>query len=514
MNKKKLYIVYLLSLLLCGACNDWLDVDPVDRVKEDKQFSNEDNIKSALNGLYWQLAGRNLYGGQLSQTTLEAMAHYYVYATEQGAIESDVIHQLAYFNYTGDRARSRLADVWTTAYTTLLNINNYIKGVGESGATMSDAHRNILLGEAYGLRAYLHFDLYRLFCRYDADPDGKVLPYNRDASIILNHDGYKENVYSTPGEYVALLLKDIAEAERLLADDPVRDPSSGSITNELSEDFYKNRNRRMNYYAVKGLEARVLQYAGRDADAVAAAKVITDMIEADQVFHWVNNNEISTSDRNNYIFFSEVVFGVNNKDFSARATEWYLKDNVADEVYVVNEKNLLNNIFQEYPGSLDAIIDVRSYQWKGSPSNVRPSIVGRFPADASYVSLKYKTVSARIPAIKDLQALMRVTEMYYIQAEAALKAGDRTEAVNTLNAILAKRGATEQYLLPLTATDNQLRAHLTREYYREFFGEGQVWYYHKRVQSRTVFHGSAAGTVGVNPGSAFVVPIPDKETNI
>ncbi|MDR0421840.1 MAG: RagB/SusD family nutrient uptake outer membrane protein [Proteiniphilum sp.] len=514
MKNKKIYMVYLLSLLLCSACNDWLDVDPVDRVKEDKQFSSEDNIKSALNGLYWQLAGQNLYGGQLSQTTLEAMAHYYVYASEQGAIASDVIHQIAYFNYTGDRARGKFADIWTNAYTTLLNINNYIKGVNESSAVMSEAHRNILLGEAYGLRAYLHFDLYRLFCPYDANPDNKVLPYNRDASIVLNHDGYEENVYSTPGEYVALLLKDIAEAERLLADDPIRDPSSESITSELSEDFYKNRNRRMNYYAVKGLEARVLQYIGRDADAAAAAKIITDLVEADEVFQWVNNNEISTAAIYNYIFFSEVVFGINNKDFGARATEWYLRDNVADEVYVVNEKNLLNNIFPEYQGSLDAIIDVRSYQWKGSPSNVLPSSVGRFPTDASYVSLKYKTVSEKIPAIRNLQPLMRFPEMYYIRTEAALKAGDRTDAVNMLNAILAKRGVTEQYLLSENISENEIRAHLTREYYREFFGEGQVWYYHKRIQSPAVFNGSAAGSVNVNPGNAFVVPIPDKETNI
>jgi hypothetical protein len=501
-------------VLICSACNSWLDVDPVDRVKEDKQFSNEDNIKSVLNGLYWQLAGRNLYGGQLSQTTIEAMAHYYVYSTQQGAVDSDVIYQFSHFSYAGDRAKERLADIWTNAYATLLNINNYIKGVNESSAVISEAHRNILLGEAYGLRAYLHFDLYRLFCRYDADPNDKVLPYNRDASITLNHEGYENNVYSTPGEYVALLLKDIAEAERLLADDPIRDPSSGSITDELADDFYKNRNRRMNYYAVKGLEARVLQYIGRDNDAVAAAKVITDLVEANQVFHWVNKDEVLTSGIYNYIFFSEVVFGINSKDFSSRATEWYLKDNIVTEVYVVNEKNLLNNIFPEYGGSLDAILDVRSYQWKGSPSNVLPPGISTFPTDASYVSLKYKTVSDKIPAIRGLQALMRISEMYYIQAEAALKAGGKTEAINKLNAILAKRGVTEQYLLSQNASEGQVRTHLTREYYREFFGEGQVWYYHKRLQSQAIFNGSAAGTVNVNPVSAFVIPIPDKEKNI
>ena len=45
----------------------------------------------------------------------------------------------------------------------------------------------------------------------------------------------------------------------------------------------------MNYYAVKALEARVLQYIGDYKNAAIAAKVVTDQIgEKGKVFSWTN----------------------------------------------------------------------------------------------------------------------------------------------------------------------------------------------------------------------------------
>lgn len=67
------------------------------------------------------------------------------------------------------------------------------------------------MGEAYGLRAYLHFDLFRLFGpRWeDRSNINKILPYSRTTDMILNHVGYEEDVYSTADEYLVYLLEDI-----------------------------------------------------------------------------------------------------------------------------------------------------------------------------------------------------------------------------------------------------------------------------------------------------------------
>jgi len=519
MKKNILMYIAALGLLLAGSgCNDWLEVDPIDKVLEEKQFSNEDYINSALNGLYRQLSSANLYGGQLSQTTVETLAHYYLYSNSTSNFDAILLYQLANWSYTGDKAKGKMLSIWKEGFATLLNINNYLKGLNESEALLSKEHRNLLLGEAYGLRAYLAFDLFRLFgpYPYNANSTERVLPYNRNASITLNHEGYENDVYNTPKEYIDYLLADIQQAAQLLTDDPIIDPASESITRATTDGFYKNRNRRMNYYALKGLEARVLQYIGRESEAAAAAKVVTDLVEADVVFHWTDKTRVVNE--KNYNFFSEIIFGINDIDYRSRGTSWYLGEVITKEVYVVYEENLMKNIFGGYTSaSVEALgdLDVRAKQW--GFSNLLPldnAAVSFFPSGATYISQKYKVVADdAYSAQNDLQPLMRLPEMYYIQAEAAMNAGNMADAVALVNKVLERKVSSDQYFLKATATELELREALTREYYREFFGEGQAYFYLKRTQSKSIYNGRAEGTVSVGSG-AFSAPIPDEEKNI
>ncbi|MDR1516540.1 MAG: RagB/SusD family nutrient uptake outer membrane protein [Dysgonamonadaceae bacterium] len=522
MKKIKYYIASILLALSCGACNDWLDVDPYDKMLEGKQYSTEDNINSALNGLYRQMAGENLYGGQLSQTSLELMAHYYVYATNgvPGTAAPVPHYYFSIHEYGHGEIESRTGAIWTNAYKTLLNINNFIKGVNESKAIISANHKNVLLGEAYALRAYIHFDLYRLFCPREPQATDKVLPYSISPEATLNQADYENKVYRTSAEFITLLKADIQQAEQLLqANDPILDPAleEDCISDNLQSDFYKNRNRRINYYALMGLKARVLQYTGDATAAAAAAKVITDKIEADQVFHWINPNNVETY--KNYIFFSEVIFGVNNPDFRSRGTNYYGKTTFAGGAYAVNKKNLAKNIFATYTEgnpdpSLGSIADVRIKQW--TEASILPDGTGTFVTDVAYVSHKYKVDAASaegyIPAVVDLQVLMRIPEMYYIQAEAALDAGDTASAIDLLNKVLAKRVTSSQYLLQPGTSATEIRDRITGEYYREFSGEGQVFFYHKRLQSEKMFNGIAEGTNTISK-SEYTVPIPKAETD-
>ncbi|MDR1502080.1 MAG: RagB/SusD family nutrient uptake outer membrane protein [Prevotella sp.] len=506
---KIIYIISFSLAIICSACNDWLNVDPKDKVLEEKQYSSESNINSALNGLYRQMVAENLYGGQLSQTTIEMMAHYYFYPKERPNTDIPIIisYELANHNYTWGGNKDRFADIWKSAYELLLHINVYIKGVNESPAIISQEHKDLLLGEAYALRAYLHFDLYRLFCPYNAEATDKVLPYNRRPDITLNHSDYENIEYSTSGEYFAFLEEDIRIAKDLLKNDPILNPDSKSITDNLADDFYKNRNRRMNYYALKGLEARVLQYSGKDTEAAQAAKEITDAVGTEgTLFRWVDPNKVTTE--HNYIFFSEVVFGINNIDMASRAKNYYLGTNILT-AYIVDDNNLMKNILA-YDNLLESFPDVRARQW--TFTNIT-SWVG-YAADGAKVSNKYKTESSQIKAIKDLQVLMRISEMYYIQAEAALNTGWKADAIYFLNQVLQHRGLSAQYFVTESMSEETIRDHIKREYYREFFGEGQVFFYHKRLKSPTMYKGNAEGSDDITPDKSYVIPIPDIETNI
>jgi hypothetical protein len=516
MNNMKKQILLLLTAALLASCNDWLDVTPTDKQLEKDLFATESGIQSATNGLYREMTSTNLYGGQLSQTTIELMAHFYAYDNVQTSGSMLDMWSIANFQYDNtDVTKGRFSSIWSTAYSTLLHINVYIKNLKESTAPITDKNRNILLGEAYGLRAYLHFDLFRLFGPAWKDKtDSKILPYHNSTAIKMNQTGYEEQVYSTADEYMTLLWEDLNLAEDLLeATDPVIDDKE-SITARLSDDFYQNRNRRMNYYAVKGLQARVHQYCGNDNLAAIAAKVVTDRVgepnSSGTPFRWATSTNVQTDE--NYIFFSEVIFGINDLEFASKATGRYMSSRFLN-TYVVDQNNLLDNILV-YDGELEVMPDVRTKQWVISSVTDLRDMADYTPA-ATYISKKYReNAYTAIPAIEYLQVLMRTSEMYYIQAEAALKASDKTTAIELLNELLGYRGLDVTFHLSPTATDAAIQAHLVREYYREFFGEGQVFFFHKRRGSTSMFSGNnKAGSVAVDPATAFVVPIPESEKN-
>jgi hypothetical protein len=508
---RKYIALSFLAVFMLSSCEDFLDVKPKDKMQKDQQFSSEENINNTLNGLYRLMIRENLYGGQMTQTTLDFMAHYYTYSPSRpndGSV-GILFYELGNFNYSWGNNRLKFTHIWDDAYATALNINLFIKGLNETNATMSEQHKNIMLGEAYGLRAYIHFDLLRLFGPiYRERTNEKVLPYHNTAQITLNHEGYEEDEYSTVDEYVQLLLKDIETASELLKDNDPIVSDANSITNELSKDFYENRNRRMNYYAVKGLEARIYQYIGEDSKAAAAAHIITEQVGAQKAFNWVDPNKIAST--YNYIFFSEVIFGINNLDMSSHAKTYYLGEDIYS-LYVVDYNNLTKNIFKEYGTGLGSILDCRAKQWV--PSNIKSS--PGYSLEGTYISSRYTANSSFLPAIKELQPLMRISEMYYIQAEAALKAGDKASAIGFLNQVLQNRGLTNQYYLTESKTDEEIRAHIEREYYREFFGEGQVFFFHKRNMDTQMFKAYEGGSADIaDITKTYVVPIPDEEKNI
>ena len=101
------------------------------------------------------------------------------------------------------------------------------------------------------------------------------------------------------------------------------------------------------------------------------------------------------------------------------------------------------------------------------------------------------------------QPLIRKTEMYYIIAECE---ADKTEQLRVLNIVRFNRGLID---LASTVTVN---TELQKEYQKEFFGEGQLFYYYKRMGTTSIPNGSAAsGNISMN-ATKYVVPLPLSET--
>ena len=74
--------------------------------------------------------------------------------------------------------------------------------------------------------------------------------------------------------------------------------------------------------------------------------------------------------------------------------------------------------------------------------------------------------------------MIRLSEMYYIAAECTTDTGD---GVDYLEEVRSHRGLTS-FPLNRNMSRVDLEKEIRKEYRKELIGEGQLWYYYKRLQ--------------------------------
>ncbi|MGI6233617.1 MAG: hypothetical protein ACOYJF_12365, partial [Prevotella sp.] len=92
----------------------------------------------------------------------------------------------------------------------------------------------------------------------------------------------------------------------------------------------------------------------------------------------------------------------------------------------------------------------------------------------------------------------------YIAAECE---SDLTQATAYLEAVRSHRGMSA-YPLDISSED-ELQEEIEKEYGKEFIAEGQLFYYHKRLNQNITNH-TAWDTYTITP-SLYVMPRPDDE---
>lgn len=105
-------------------------------------------------------------------------------------------------------------------------------------------------------------------------------------------------------------------------------------------------------------------------------------------------------------------------------------------------------------------------------------------------------------------ALIKSAEICYTEAECLLRAGGESNknlAIEALNRVRNNRGLSA---MPLenTLTQEQVWDELTKEWRKEFVGDGQLFYYYKRIGSTSIPYTSVTCDDNV-----YVLPLPDDE---
>lgn len=460
MNKVSLTFIIGLGLLF-SSCNKWLDVQPKTELKQEELFSSQTGFYEAMTGAYVTMTADDTYGRELTIGMLSAMASDY---SPESSNETAILYlkPVEVFDYERGQIRAMIDAVWLQQYNTIAHINAILENIDAKKNLFTGENYNLVKGEALALRAYVHFDLLRMFApAYLVKDEQKYMPY-------VTKYGPHVTPSSTVETIVNLALADLNEAENLMKNDPI------NVT------YGPDRQVRMNLYAVKGLKARIYLYQGNKADAFAMAK---EVIDAKKVVLMTAGTSVNL-DRS---FHSEHLFSLYKEKHEANVLGWVgLPPNTTGgkPYYFTSQNKITLNIFE----------------------NQSTDLRFKMPMMLTYNSYLtphkfiYEDLLSSTPGIKrNFIPLIRISEMYYIATEAA---PDETTALSYLNKVLTARGLTSLG----AGTDLQLA--LKKEYRKEFFTEGQTFFYYKRLNADRIDDSPVVQMTS----KMYVFPKPENET--
>lgn len=461
---KKINILGLLVLaVLFSACSDWLDVSPKTEVKSKELFTTEDGFKSALTGIYGRMTNATLYGRDLSFLFLEQLAQRYDnvrYVTDEDRAE---IYD--YKNFTS--SKNTIAAIWSGMYRNIANINNLLLNLEVNGHHITTSgYFELIKGEALSLRAFHYFDLLRMWgpVNYEENKSALVVPW-RDQFT-------PERVpLMSADSLVSHILADLNEAEQLLANDPL------IFTNNPEEPFISYRQQRMNRFAVKALKARVYLWTGDKEKAKICA---TDVIDN-------SGRKLVRDNQEDITLFDETLFGVNMFNMSENVNTYFsTRPGQNDEQLWVS----VNDIREVFEGTGIGINDIR-YK----------SGYGFLFSDQQVICRKY--LESATPLYSEKIPLIRLAEMYYILTESV----NIDDGARWINTVRNARGISRRYDVNFTTNAARIDE-LKKEYQKDFYAEGQFFYFLKRHNMKD-FH--RCPYENGMPESAYVFPIPDDE---
>lgn len=463
------------------SCDSWLEVKPYDKISEGELQKSEEGYQKMLNGIYIDLNSDALYGQSLSVEMIEVMGGAYAIGTDNSVWGN--YKDLSNYQYGTEYWRNRLDQTWNKAYALILNCNKILENIDQNQDLFTGGNYYVVKGEALALRAMLHFDMLRLFGPvYAKDSDKKAIPY-------YNKQTNSPEPILTAKEVAEKVVADLEEARILLANDPVK--TEGTLmsgSQDGTSNFMRYRALRLNYYAVEALLARVNLYMGNKTEAF---KYATDVIKtADQgIFPFVDKSLVIGSPADpDRIFSSEVLFALTNTSRSKIHKNFYDPSRLPNYVFRMDD-NLMSNIVYGGAATTGGYQDDYRYRanWIATGSN-------RY-------FYKYSDMVANGSIQNTMIPMIRLGEMFLIAAES--QSDDLAKGVQYVNALRRNRGVANLQ----TLTPDLLKY----EYIRELYGEGQLFYLYKRLNSDIITSSNA----NKNPKASdliFVVPLPDSET--
>lgn len=443
MKKMKYIIVGVFGLLTMSSCNNWLTVNPKMEITKDKLFKSEYGFRDALTGCYIQMKTNNAYGFELTINTTEFLVNSWD-EKEDNAEKNFALH-----NYSNINCENRIQAIYAQLYTIITSANSildHIEVAKNNGVFTTPGFYELVKGEALAIRAMCHLDILRLFGPVPTHTNGSlILPYvTKVDKTPTMHKNYEN--------YCTLLLEDLGNAASIMKDhDPV------TVFKETDE-FFLTRQYRLNYYAVKALQARANLYMGHHQTAYNAALEVVNAKGEDgkEMYKLGEKADVVKKD---YTLRNEHIFAIHDFNLYKKYKEQFLNGNHAkgSDKALVNGELFGNTGLDFRETDLWKVIEFEGKSIYGN------TLIKYFAEDVTNNTIQ----DCRIP-------LLRIAEMYLILVETAPIA----EATEYWSKFLASRS-----LSAIALDETNRKDFLLKEYRKEFYGEGQMFYTHKRLNS-------------------------------
>ena len=486
MKKILLNIVFASGVLLVlNSCKkEYLDTNPTDQLAQSEVFKTTANAWTALNGihrsLYIQYNSRQDQGGQSKNMI------------DMDMLGEDLVNPTTgngWFLTTHRWQDHRLENNWSPYfnfqfyYDIIDNANMIIINI--DNASGPEADKKVIKGQALAYRAWSYFQMIQLFGkRYDKTTDNS----NLGLSIVLAPS--KEKIArSTVGEVYTVIVKDILDAIALL--------NGAAARANVSH---------INVNVAKGIRARIaltMQNWDTAAKYASEARTGLSLMSNAQYLQGFNNYTTTEwmwgsrqqSDQTTY-FYS--FFAYMSADFNST--------NIRTNPKCINS-TLYNAI---------AATDIRKQLWDPTGTNTAfPTPPGgtRYP----YMNRKFLSGGGSGSSIGDVP-IMRVAEMYLIEAEAKARLGDDPGARTALYNLVVNRNPS--YVLS-TNSGQALIDEILIHRRVELWGEGFRFYDLKRLNlplDRTGANHNAAVAVKMSVPAGdvqweFLIPRSELNTN-
>lgn len=489
--KKKKYVLFFLVVVGLTSCESWFDVSPENQVSSDDLYATGTGYRMQLNGIYKALSETSLYGKELSWGFLDILGQYYT----EAALNDDQ-KEINKFLYKGPVVKAIASSIWSQMYHSIADCNNLIEHVSKADSNLF-ANGGIecykIHGEALAMRAFIHFDLLRLFAPLK-DDGGKYIPYVTDSESTINpkltvQETLEKIVVDLKAALPLLVKWDSSSYERdgqMVAriQDIVR---SDRFTVYVSQNinavsiFERTPGYRMHYAAARAILARVYSYMGNKKAAYEAAKAVCDLSDG-----------------------FRAPFDL-NQEWDVEETSNYGQKKLLGDVILAfyNEKNVDNfasslGVTPLFLRNLDGVFDGDALG-----SDVRYLYLTTRVRDEGRVSVKNRQGTTNVGAIP----VIRKSELYYIMGEYLAENADIDGACALIREIKERRS--DMSTMPTISTTQDFMDYMLIDARREFIGEGQSFFMYKRL-NLPLWDGASTYDL---KGRSFL-PIPESENVI